>query len=146
MNRVVWRRGGVFYSKKQPPHTIPPYFSVIRSFLRVGFWVLIRILCDFLLLFFHTFSFTFFLLFLFYGKIFVFSLFSLFFRKFCRFCKSNIKGPFNFKVRLKGFFRAPECVSKVVWSEVGGGRHAQGQFYCLHPHTQKSGRTYILFH
>ena len=45
----------MFYSKKQPPHTIPPYFSVIRSFLRVGFWVLILILCDFVLFFFSFF-------------------------------------------------------------------------------------------
>ena len=28
--------------------------------------------------------------------------------------RQKIKGPFNFKVRLEGFIRAPECVNRVV--------------------------------
>ena len=54
-------------------------------------------------------------------------LFSWFFKKFCCFCKSNIKGPFNFKVWLEGFFRAPECMSRVVKRDRGGGTH-KGNF------------------
>ena len=35
-------------------------------------------------------------------------------RSYTLFHQKLIKGPFNFKVRLEGFFRAPECVSRVV--------------------------------
>ena len=55
------------------------------------------------------------------------------FRKFCRFCKSNIKGPFTFKVQLEGFLRAPE----------GGGGTRKGNFIaCVQIHKNLDVRIY----
>ena len=56
-------------------------------------------------------------------------------------CFIHIKGPFNFKVRLEGFFRAPECVSRVVWRE-GGGTHKGNFIACVQIHKNSDVRIY----
>ena len=131
----------MFSTKKQPPHTNPTplIFQLLGNFWGFEFLLLIRILCDFFVVVFLTFFYVFSVIFVLWENR-VCSTHSSFFRKFCRFWKSNIKGPFNFKVRLEGFFRASEseCVSRIVW--MGGGTHKVKFIACVQIH---KNRTYV---